>query len=77
MNQILHNSSDVTLIGLAGLWGKKNKFCTTVQLGKFKRKLSLRGIWCCERIILKWISNEEDEGVVWMNVVKAKDWENS
>jgi hypothetical protein len=41
--------------------------------GKFKGKLSLRGIWCYERIILQWISKEEDEGMVWMNMVKAKD----
>jgi len=40
---------------------------------KFKGKLSLREIWCYERIILQWISKEEDEGVVRMNVVKAKD----
>jgi len=41
--------------------------------GKFKGNSSLRGIWCCVRIILQWTSKKEDEGVVWMNVVKAKD----
>jgi hypothetical protein len=40
---------------------------------KFKVKLSLRGIWCYERIILQWISKEKDEGVIRMNVFMMKD----
>ena len=48
------------------MWKTRN------SAGKSEGTIPLRGIRCYGKIILKWMSNRED-GVVWINVVEAKD----